>query len=63
MSKPEFLCYGIIDKNGTLLLEPEAFSGLCATVEATVEMLNIPVNTFQDERTPYQPVKIYIEKL
>lgn len=63
MKKHEFICYGLTDKNNQLLIEQEAFTGLEETAQATAEILNSTRNLSDDQRAPYRPVKIYIEKL
>ena len=63
MKKHEFICYGLADKDNQLLIEKDAFTGLAETAQATAEILNSIRNLSDDQRAPYQPVKIYIEKL
>lgn len=61
MTKPQFICYAILDKNGELLLEKYASYGPSATVEATVEILNSTTNLNNDERAPYKAVALYYD--
>lgn len=57
----EFTCYGLVDKDHQLLIEQEAFTGLAETARATAELLNSTQNLRNDQRAPYQSVRIYIE--
>ena len=61
MTNHKFICYGLLDKNGELLIHDDAFTNMLVIAEATAETLNSTANLRDDNRTPYKPVALYYE--
>lgn len=63
MKKPEFNCYGIVNKNNEIVTEKAAFSGIQMIAKETADMLNRSQHESDMESAPYQPVEIFVRKI